>query len=135
MVKHTYLVFPDDQEQGVARFFSNLNKAKKYASSVAQRINLNVRVWREPTSKESPGLLRHVTTIRPAYLKNNPTSGTRGGVRAQVRRLPSGQVQIKIPLKRNEDPLRKAQQIAKALGKRIVSVAGAGTKRRTGRRS
>jgi hypothetical protein len=54
--------------------------------------------------------------------RENPRGGS-SGVRAQVRRLPSGQVQIRIPLKRNEDPLRKARQIAKALGRRITSIA------------
>ena len=48
-------------------------------------------------------------------------------IRAQVRRLPSGEVQIKVPLKRGENPLAKAQQLAKALGRKITSVARAGT--------
>ncbi len=52
-----------------------------------------------------------------AKVRQNP------GIRAQVRRLPSGQVQIKVPLKRGENPLAKAKQLARTLGRKIVSVA------------
>lgn len=51
------------------------------------------------------------------------TGNPGGGLRAQVRRLASGQIQLKIPLKRGENALRKAHQVAKALGRKVVSVA------------
>jgi len=49
---------------------------------------------------------------------SNPSS-----IKAQVRRLPTGEVQIKVPLRRGENPLRKAHELAKALGRKVVSVA------------
>jgi len=48
------------------------------------------------------------------------------GIKAQVRRLPSGQIQLKVPLRRGENPLTKAHQLAKALGRKVVSVTRAG---------
>jgi hypothetical protein len=55
------------------------------------------------------------------------TSNPARSIRAQVRRLASGQIQLKIPLKRGENALRKAHQLAKALGRKVVSVARVGS--------
>ncbi len=44
-------------------------------------------------------------------------------IKAQVRRLPSGEIQLKVPVKRGENPMAKARQLAKALGRKITSVA------------
>jgi hypothetical protein len=45
------------------------------------------------------------------------------GIRAQVRRLPSGQVQLKVPLRKGENPMAKAQELARALGRKITLVS------------
>ena len=63
----------------------------------------------------------HVKVVKISG-KENP----RGSIRAQVRRLPSGQVQLRVPLKRNEDPLKKARQLARMLGRKIASVTRGG---------
>lgn len=68
--------------------------------------------------------LEHSTDLR-----RNPRHATTTGIRAQVRRLPSGEVQIKVPLKRGENPMAKARELAKALGRKVVSVARAGAKK------
>jgi hypothetical protein len=47
---------------------------------------------------------------------------TTPSIRAQVRRLSSGQVQIKIPLKRHENPMAKAQELACKLGRKLTNV-------------
>jgi hypothetical protein len=52
------------------------------------------------------------------------------GIRAQVRRLPSGQVQIKIPLKRTEDPAAIMGSLRRVFGKRVKAVEMVGGGRR-----
>ena len=43
-------------------------------------------------------------------------------IRAQVRRLPTGEVQLKIPLKRGENPSTMASQLKRLLGKRVKKI-------------
>jgi len=64
-----YLVFPDDAEQGVPKFFSSLKTAKVHAATLARGRNLNVRVWKENLKT---GLMTRAATVRPAYLRKNP---------------------------------------------------------------
>lgn len=66
-------------------------------------------------------------------VKTKPRRNPYPGIRAQVRCLPSGQVQLKVPLKRGESPLAKARQVAKSLGRKITSVAWGGRKRNPSR--
>ena len=54
---------------------------------------------------------------------NNPA------LRAQVRRLPSGEVQLKIPLSRNPASLKAAMKAVRKLGRRVKSVVVTGMKR------
>ncbi len=57
------------------------------------------------------------------WLQEKREQNPLNGIKAQVRRLPSGEVQIKVPLRRGENPMVKARQVAKALGRKITSVA------------
>lgn len=102
------------------------SKAKRMVArrSVATALGLPVsrvraasRFTRIKASGEvlDPGSGRVVGFVLPA--KRNP------GIRAQVRRLPSGQVQLRVPLKKGENPMAKAQQLAKAMGQKVVSVS------------
>jgi len=69
----TYLVFPDDREQGVPRFFHSKAKARAHARELALQRNLNVRVWKENLKT---GLMTRVDTVRPAYVRSkNPGLG------------------------------------------------------------
>ena len=52
------------------------------------------------------------------------------GIRAQVRRLPTGEVQLKIPLSRNPASLKAAMKAVKKLGRRVKSVVVTGMKKR-----
>lgn len=68
---------------------------------------------------EDVTLMRDGEIIKEHFgTQENPSS-----VRAQVRRLPSGQVQIKVPLRRGENPMAKAQQLARVLGRKVTSVS------------
>jgi hypothetical protein len=69
-----YLVFPDDAEQGTPKFFRSLKTAKAHAATLARARNLNVRVWKENLKT---GIMKRAATVRPAYLKPNPSPGTR----------------------------------------------------------
>lgn len=51
------------------------------------------------------------------------------GLRAQVRRLPTGEIQLKIPLTRNPASLKQAMKAVKKLGRRVKSVVVTGMKR------
>ena len=55
----------------------------------------------------------------------NPAS-----IRAQVRRLPSGQIQLKIPIGRSENPHGVIDQLKKLFGKRVKAVEMVGGKKR-----
>lgn len=48
---------------------------------------------------------------------------------AQVRRLPSGEVQLKIPLTRNPASLKSVMKYVRKLGKRVKSVVVTGMKK------
>ena len=48
---------------------------------------------------------------------------------AQVRRLPTGEVQLKIPLTRNPASLKSAMKYVRKLGRRVKSVVVTGVKR------
>jgi len=71
---------------------------------------------RQGKRKRCDGQTKRLTIVR-AMPKQNP-----GGIRAQVRRLPSGQIQIKVPLKRGENPAVVASQLRRALGSRVKSI-------------
>lgn len=62
---------------------------------------------------------RNISAVMVKSPKENPSAS----IRAQVRRLPSGEVQIKVPLRKGENPMAKAQQVARALGRKVTSVA------------
>jgi hypothetical protein len=80
-------------------------------------VGYNTEKMRELATHYRGRYHKYLTRPLPA---SNPAS-----IRAQVRRLASGQIQLKIPLKRGENALRKAHEVAKALGRKVVSVARA----------
>jgi hypothetical protein len=56
--------------------------------------------------------------------RENPAS-----IRAQVRRLPSGQIQLKIPIGKSENPHSVIEQLKRVFGKRVKAVEMTGGKR------
>ena len=68
--------------------------------------------------------VRRLTTAE-ATTSENPSS-----IRAQVRRLPSGQIQLKIPIGRSENPHGVIDQLKKLFGKRVKAVEMVGGKRK-----
>ena len=60
----------------------------------------------------------------------NRRLGNPSALRVQVRRLPSGEVQLKIPLSRNPASLKQAMKAVRKLGRRVKSVVVTGMKRR-----
>jgi hypothetical protein len=57
------------------------------------------------------------------FRKLYPEEAQNPGLRAQVRRLPSGEIQLKIPLKsQNPASLKAAMQAVRKLGRRVKSV-------------
>ena len=70
-----------------------------------------------------PGHVR-VVKVTPQQ-KRNPNS-----IRAQVRRLPSGQIQLKIPIGRSENPHSVIEQLKRVFGKRVKAVEMMGGKKR-----
>lgn len=66
---------------------------------------------------------RFVAQGKRAVVANDPAEEENpAGIRAQVRRLPAGQIQIKIPLKRGETPHFVVSQLKWLLGKRVKKI-------------
>jgi hypothetical protein len=62
--------------------------------------------------------------IQPIFGVQNPSS-----IHAQVRRLPSGQIQLKIPIGRSENPHSVIAQLKRVFGKRVKAVEMVGGKK------
>jgi len=110
-----YVVYP----HGIYKKY--LRDAKKAAQELADKSGEMARVEREYTNE----------TVFKAYPRPiNPSRAPLGAVKAQIRRLPTGQVQIRIPLK-NQNPasLQSAMQVVRNLGRRVKSVEMVGDSR------
>jgi hypothetical protein len=70
---------------------------------------------------------RFVAQGKRAEVANDPieersASENPAGIRAQVRRLPSGQIQLKIPIGKSENPHSVIEQLKRVFGKRVKAV-------------
>ena len=75
----------------------------------------NPHLWRRQSSNGSWRYYKESGSW--SQVKANPAS-----IRAQVRRLPSGQIQLKIPLGRSENPHGVIEQLKRVFGKRVKAV-------------
>jgi hypothetical protein len=110
-----YVVYP----HGIYKKY--LRDAKKAAQELADKSGEMARVEREYTNE----------TVFKAYPRPiNPSRAPVGAVKAQIRRLPTGEVQIRIPLKsRNPASLQSAMQVVRNLGRQVKSVEMVGDSR------
>jgi hypothetical protein len=70
-------------------------------------------------------------TVGPSDLGEEQNPAT---IRAQVRRLPSGQIQLKIPIGRSENPNSVIEQLKRVFGKRVKAVEMVGRREKKDRR-
>jgi len=99
-----------------------LREAKQRAQQIADVSNKSVWI--------SKGVGPDTHEVRPRTGMANPSAS----LRAQVRRLPTGEVQIKVPLKRGENPNAVASQLKRLLGKRVKNIQVVGGSQRKRKR-
>ena len=68
--------------------------------------------------------------VRRLTTAETTTSENPASIRAQVRRLPSGQIQLKIPIGRSENPHSVIAQLKRVFGNRVKAVEMTGGKNR-----
>jgi len=60
--------------------------------------------------------------FRAPWREVHPQAHNPAGIRAQVRRLPSGQIQLKIPLGRRQNPEGVVKELERVLGRKVKAV-------------
>ena len=85
-----YLVFPDEAEHGVPKFFDRLSDAKQQALDIANAQGFSVKVWKENLRT---GIMKRAAIVKPR--RSNPSRARANPIlRYYARKLPSGGVAI-----------------------------------------
>ena len=119
---------------------SQKGKWKVYIYGVPMRLNDPVVRRYVYLSSARAAVKRFVSQGKNAMVADDPAEERLelqnpgpASIRAQVRRLPSGQIQLKIPIGRSENPQSVIAQLKKVFGKRVKAVEMTGERKRNPR--